>query len=196
MTSNGGRLTPDVTRVSLPKPMPLDVATSTQNTRRSTMSQSRTLFIGMDVHQETIAVAHVAQEHGAAVTSLGTIGTRQGDLDPLVRTSVGRPRSGSGGATSAWGHAANTPMSSPGPLPGSLPALCGRLPNRCRSHPKAKAPIAPSPRTQKDCQRALDETQPRFGVTLGSVMRLGKDTRAETEAGTRRRQVRWEPTHA
>src|SRR5262249_5572755 len=85
MTSNGGRLTPDVTRVSLPKPMPLDVATSTQNTRRSTMAQSSTLFIGMEVHKDTIAVAYVAQEHGAEVTYLGTIGTRQCDIDQLVR---------------------------------------------------------------------------------------------------------------
>jgi transposase len=49
------------------------------------MAQSRTLCIGMDVHQDTIAVAYVAHEHGAAVTFLGTIGTRQGDLDHLVR---------------------------------------------------------------------------------------------------------------
>src|SRR4029450_8111533 len=55
-------------------------------TRRSTMSQSSTLFIGMDVHKETIAVAYVAQDHGAEVTSLGTIGTRQCDIDHLVRT--------------------------------------------------------------------------------------------------------------
>src|ERR671925_43190 len=80
-----GRLTPDVTRVSLPKPVPLDVATSTQNTRRSTMSQSSTLFIGMDVHKETIAVAYIAQDYGAEVTYLGTIGTRQCDIDHLVR---------------------------------------------------------------------------------------------------------------
>jgi transposase len=49
------------------------------------MSQSSTLFIGMDVHKETIAVAYVAQDHGAKVTSLGTIGTRQCDIDQLVR---------------------------------------------------------------------------------------------------------------
>ena len=49
------------------------------------MSQSSTLFIGMDVHKDTMAVAYVAQEHGAEVTSLGTIGTRQCDLDHLVR---------------------------------------------------------------------------------------------------------------
>jgi transposase len=39
----------------------------------------------MDVHKETIAVADVAHDHGAEVTYLGTIGTRQGDLDQLVR---------------------------------------------------------------------------------------------------------------
>jgi transposase len=50
------------------------------------MSQSRTLFIGMDVHQESMAVASVAQDHGAAVTYLGSLGTRQGDLEQLIRT--------------------------------------------------------------------------------------------------------------
>jgi transposase len=49
------------------------------------MSQSRTLFIGMDVHKASIAVASVAQDHGAAVTSLGAIGTRQCDLDQMIR---------------------------------------------------------------------------------------------------------------
>ncbi len=49
------------------------------------MSQSTTLFVGMDVHKDTIAVAYVAQEHGAEVTYLGTIGTRQCDLDQLIR---------------------------------------------------------------------------------------------------------------
>ena len=49
------------------------------------MSQSRTRFIGMDVHQESIAVASVAHDHGAEVTSLGSIGTRQCDLDHLIR---------------------------------------------------------------------------------------------------------------
>jgi transposase len=50
------------------------------------MSQSRTLFIGMDVHQDSIAVAYMAQDHGAEVTSLGAIGTRHGDIDTLIRT--------------------------------------------------------------------------------------------------------------
>jgi transposase len=49
------------------------------------MSQSRTLDIGMDVHNDSMAVADVAPEHGAEVTSLGTIGTRQGDSDQRIR---------------------------------------------------------------------------------------------------------------
>jgi transposase len=49
------------------------------------MPQSSTLSIGLDVHQESIAVASVAKEHDAEVISLGTIGTRQADIDHLVR---------------------------------------------------------------------------------------------------------------
>ena len=49
------------------------------------MSQSSPLFIGMDVHKDSIAVAYVAQEHGAEVISLGTIGTRQCDIEQLIR---------------------------------------------------------------------------------------------------------------
>jgi transposase len=48
------------------------------------MSQSRTLYIGMDVHKDSIAVAYIAQEHHAEVVSLGTIGTRQCDIDQLI----------------------------------------------------------------------------------------------------------------
>ena len=39
----------------------------------------------MDVHKDTIAVAYVAQDHGAEVTFLGTIGTRQCDIAHLIR---------------------------------------------------------------------------------------------------------------
>jgi len=49
------------------------------------MSQSSTLFVGFDVHKESIAVAYVAQEHQAEVVYLGTIGTRQYDIDKLIR---------------------------------------------------------------------------------------------------------------
>jgi transposase len=49
------------------------------------MPQSSTLYVGMDVHQESIAVAYVAEEHHAEVVSLGAIGTRQCDIDQLIR---------------------------------------------------------------------------------------------------------------
>jgi transposase len=50
------------------------------------MSQSRTLDLGMDVPKDSIAVADVAQAHGAEVLDLGPIGTRQADIEHLTRT--------------------------------------------------------------------------------------------------------------
>ena len=49
------------------------------------MAPSRTLYVGMDVHTESMAVASVAQAHGAEVVTLGTIGTRQCDIEKLIR---------------------------------------------------------------------------------------------------------------
>ena len=49
------------------------------------MAQSRTLYVGMDVHTESITVAYGAQDYGAEVISLGTVGTRQCDIDKLIR---------------------------------------------------------------------------------------------------------------
>jgi transposase len=39
----------------------------------------------MDVHKESSAVASVAHDHGAEVTDLGTLGTRQGAMDQRIR---------------------------------------------------------------------------------------------------------------
>jgi hypothetical protein len=50
------------------------------------MRPSRTRDLGLDVHQEAIAVASVAHDHRAEVTARGTMGTRPGDLAHLVRT--------------------------------------------------------------------------------------------------------------
>ena len=50
------------------------------------MSQSNTRFVGMDVHKDSIAVAYVAQDHGAEVMYLGAIGTRQCAIDQMIRT--------------------------------------------------------------------------------------------------------------
>jgi transposase len=49
------------------------------------MNQFSTLYIGLDVHKESIAVAYVAKDHDADVIYLGTIGTRHVDIDTLVR---------------------------------------------------------------------------------------------------------------
>ena len=49
------------------------------------MAQGSTLFIGLDVHKESIAVAYGSAEREAEVVFLGTIGTRQGDIDKLIR---------------------------------------------------------------------------------------------------------------
>jgi hypothetical protein len=49
------------------------------------MQQAPMLYLGMEVPQDASAVASVAQEHGAEITSRGTIGTRPADRDPRVR---------------------------------------------------------------------------------------------------------------
>jgi transposase len=49
------------------------------------MRQSSTLDIGLDVHKDAIAVAYVAKDHDADVIYLGTVGTRHGDIDQLIR---------------------------------------------------------------------------------------------------------------
>ena len=49
------------------------------------MSHSSPRFSGMDVHQDSIAVAYVAQDHGAEVMDLGAIGTRPCDIEQLIR---------------------------------------------------------------------------------------------------------------
>lgn len=49
------------------------------------MHQSSTLYVGLDVHKESIAVAYVAKAHHAEVVSVGNIGTRQCDIDKLIR---------------------------------------------------------------------------------------------------------------
>ena len=46
---------------------------------------SKTLYVGLDVHKESIAVAYAPEDRGAEVVSLGSIGTRQCDIDKLIR---------------------------------------------------------------------------------------------------------------
>jgi transposase len=47
---------------------------------------STTLYVGLDVHKDSIAVAYAPELRGAEVISLGTIGTRPCDIDKLIRT--------------------------------------------------------------------------------------------------------------
>src|SRR2546426_267218 len=49
------------------------------------MAQASTLFVGLDVHKETIAVAYAADDREAEVVAFGTIGTRPCDIDKLIR---------------------------------------------------------------------------------------------------------------
>src|ERR671923_1082966 len=49
------------------------------------MNHSSTLYIGLDVHKDSIAVAYIAKDHDAEVIYLGTMGTRQADIDQLIR---------------------------------------------------------------------------------------------------------------
>ncbi len=48
---------------------------------------SKMLFVGLDVHKDTIAVAYAADDRGAEVVSLGMIGTRQCDNVEAARRS-------------------------------------------------------------------------------------------------------------
>src|SRR5713101_2979325 len=80
-----GRLTPRAVRGRLLDQHFILLPTGLPYSRRSAMHQSRTLDVGMDVHKESIAVAYVAKDHDAEVVSLGTFGTRQCDIDKLIR---------------------------------------------------------------------------------------------------------------
>lgn len=44
-----------------------------------------TLYVGLDVHKDSIAVAYAPQKRSAEVVFVGAIGTRQCDLDKLIR---------------------------------------------------------------------------------------------------------------
>jgi transposase len=49
------------------------------------MGKSTPLFVGLDVHKDSIAVAHAQGQSAEPPVFLGEIGTRQADLDKLLR---------------------------------------------------------------------------------------------------------------
>jgi transposase len=61
---------------------------------------SKTLYVGLDVHKESIAVAYAPEDRGAEAVSLGAIGTRQRDIDKLIRKLESK------GATLVFGYEA------------------------------------------------------------------------------------------
>jgi len=55
------------------------------------MKKSTTIFyVGLDVHKDSIAVAYISQAKGADVVYLGQIGTRQCDIDKLIRNLLSK----------------------------------------------------------------------------------------------------------
>lgn len=48
------------------------------------MAQSTPLYVGLDVHKDSIAVAHAQGQSADAPVFVGTLGSRQADLDKLI----------------------------------------------------------------------------------------------------------------
>lgn len=46
---------------------------------------SKVLYVGLDVHKDSLAVAYAPEDRGSEVVSVGAIGTRQCDIDKLLR---------------------------------------------------------------------------------------------------------------
>ena len=65
-------------------PVPPVECSFNARSRRSAMAEPTTLFVGLDVHKESIAVAH-ASAGVADVVCVGQIGPREADIDKLVR---------------------------------------------------------------------------------------------------------------
>ena len=54
------------------------------------MAKSTPLFVGLDVHKDSIAVAHATGGRTEPPVFVGAIGTRQADIDQLIRRLQGK----------------------------------------------------------------------------------------------------------
>ena len=84
-------------------------------------SSKTTIYVGLDVHKESIAVAYVPEDRGAEVIALGMIGPRQCDLDKLIRQLQSK------GATLASGETACSTVSCPEPHIGASISTIWRM---------------------------------------------------------------------
>jgi hypothetical protein len=55
-------------------------------------SSKATIYVGLDVHKDSIAVAYTPEDRGAEVVARGTIGPRQCDIDSTSTKSWWRLR--------------------------------------------------------------------------------------------------------
>jgi transposase len=112
---------------------------------------SKTLFVGLDVHKDSIAVAYAPEDRGAEVVSVGMIGTRQCDIDKLIRRLAAK------GATRVFAYEA-------GP--------CGYwLYRYLTRHGLTCLVVAPSLIPRKPGDRV--KTDRRDAVTLARLLRSG-----------------------
>ena len=56
------------------------------------MSETTSLFVGLDVHKDSIAVAHALGQSADPPVYVGAIGTRQADLDRPTRRLQAKTR--------------------------------------------------------------------------------------------------------
>ena len=128
-------------------------------------STKPTIYVGLDVHKESIAVAYAPEDRGAEVISLGTIGPRQCDIDKLIRQLQSK------GATLVFAYEA-------GPCGYGLYRYLTRTGFACHV-------VAPSLIPRKPGDRV--KTDRRDAITLARLMRSGDLTsiyvpRVEDEA--------------